>query len=168
MAANTPEQIAAWAEQQQPQPAEKPSYTRLTRADHMTIMHLHDEGLTLTAIAERLNRSVSTIHEVVQIYQPTTDLAKRKLAASALQMAENVIDNGQPRDHVQALRGIGVLEGGESNELKIGIAIGLPGLPIQASIGQAGQSMHEPTVTVCSAPAQAQSSQVDSVSGSDK
>ena len=119
----TAEGIVAWADKQTA-PAESPSYTRLTRADHRTIMHLHDEGLTLTAIAQRLGRSVSTIHEVVQIYEPTDDLAKRKLRSSALQMAENIVENGQPRDHVAALKGIGVLEDdapGHSPIIQIGI-----------------------------------------------
>ena len=114
-------------EQALTKPAESPSYTRLTRADHRTIMHLHDEGLTLVAIAQRLGRSVSTIHEVVSIYSPTDDLAKRKLRASALQMAENVIENGQPRDHVATLKGIGVLEADQS-DIKIAVGISLPGL----------------------------------------
>lgn len=92
------------------QPAESPSYTRLTRADHRVIMKLRDDGLTLTAIAQQLGRSVSTIHEVVDIYTPTDDLAKRKLRAGALTMAENIVDNGRAADHVAALKGLGVLE----------------------------------------------------------
>jgi hypothetical protein len=91
-------------------PAESPSYTRLTRADHRVIMKLRDDGLTLTAIAQQLGRSVSTIHEVVDIYTPTDDLAKRKLRAGALTMAENIVDNGRAADHVAALKGLGVLE----------------------------------------------------------
>jgi hypothetical protein len=90
-------------------PAESPSYTRLTRADHRVIMKLRDDGLTLTAIAQQLNRSVSTIHEVVDIYTPTDDLAKRKLRASALTMAENIVKNGRAADHVATLKGLDVL-----------------------------------------------------------
>lgn len=103
--------------------AESPSYTRLTRADHRTIMHLHDEGLTLSAIAKRLSRSVSTIHEVVDIYAPTDDLAKRKLRASSLRMANNVIENGKPSDHVAALKGLSVLEEDRSSGLVIQIGV---------------------------------------------
>ena len=167
MAANTPEAIAAWAEQQQPK-ADNAGVKHLTNSERALILKLSDDGLTQVEIAQRLDRSQSTISDVLSAFSDTAPIARRYLAASALGMAENIVRNGQPRDHIQALRGIGVLEGGESNELKIGIAIGLPGLPIQASIGQAGQDMHEPTVTVCSAPAQAQDSQADSVSGSDK
>jgi len=122
----TATQIAAWAEDQA-KPAESPSYTRLTDADRITILHLHDEGLTLTAIAQRLSRSVSTIHDVVQTYAPTTDLAKRKLAASALRMAENIIENGQPRDHVATLKGLKVLAE-DSAGIKLAIGLSLPGL----------------------------------------
>jgi hypothetical protein len=123
--------IVTWAENKVAT-AETPSYTRLTRADHRTIMHLHDEGLTLTAIAQRLNRSVSTIHEVVQIYEPTDDLAKRKLRGSALQMAENIVENGQPRDHVAALKGIGVLEPDRA-DIKWDINLSLPWLPKESA-----------------------------------
>jgi hypothetical protein len=122
----TAEGIVAWADKQTA-PAESPSYTRLTDADRITILKLHDEGLTLTAIAQRLDRSVSTIHDVVHTYAPTTDLAKRKLAANALRMAENIIENGQPRDHVATLKGLRVLEE-DNSSIKIAIGVSLPGL----------------------------------------
>jgi transposase len=104
-------------------PAERPSYTRLTRADHRIIMKLHDDGLTLSAIAQQLNRSVSTIHEVVDIYLPSDDLAKRKLRASALSMAENIVKNGLPRDHVATLKGLNVLDEPTGSGIVIQIGI---------------------------------------------
>jgi transposase len=119
MADQTPQALA---------PTESPSYKRLTDADRITILHLHDDGLTLTAIAQRLGRSVSTIHDVVQTYAPTTDLAKRKLAAASERMAENIIANGQPRDHVATLKGLGVLEP-DKTEVKFAFGVSLPGLP---------------------------------------
>jgi len=111
------------------QPAEGPSYKRLTDADRITILHLHDEGLSYTAIAQRLKRSLSTIHDVIQTYAPTTDLAKRKLAAASQRMAENIIENGQPRDHVATLKGLGVLADDSGLKLQIAVGVSLPGLP---------------------------------------
>ena len=91
-------------------PAEGPSYKRLTDADRITIFALYDQNLTQTAIAKRLDRSISTINDVLQAYGSTVDIAKRKLRAGAARMAENILDNGLPRDHVATLKGIGVLE----------------------------------------------------------
>lgn len=139
----TATEIAAWAEDKA-KPAETPSYTRLTDADRITILKLHDEGLTLTAIAQRLDRSVSTIHDVVQTYTPTTDLAKRKLAASALRMAENIIENGQPRDHVATLKGLRVLAE-DTGGIKVAIGVSLPGLTM-LSVGGTDSSTLSPDV----------------------
>lgn len=109
--------IVKWAEGKQP--AESPSYTRLTDADRVTILTLHDKGLTQTEIAKRLARSVSTINDVIQTYAPTVELAKRKLDAAALRMAENVIENGDPDTHLKALAGRGVLHSADSSGVSV-------------------------------------------------
>lgn len=114
----TSEAIAEWAENKS-KPAESYSYTRLTDADRVTIMHLHDQGISQLEISKRLSRSVSTIHEVIQKYLPTLDMAKRKLAAGAERMAENIIENGLPRDHIQALNGLGVLNQQDTGKLTL-------------------------------------------------
>ena len=106
-----------------PPPAESYTYTRLTDADRVTILALNEKGLMQTAIAERLSRSVSTINDVLQAFAPTVDMAKRKLRASALRMAENIIDNGLPRDHVATLKGIGVLEDVAAQGFTVNIGI---------------------------------------------
>lgn len=126
--------IAKWAEQKAA-PAESPSYTRLTLDDHENIIKMHDAGMTLTAIAQQLGRSVSTIHDVVHAYRPTIDLAKRKLAASALRMAENVVENGQARDHIQALKGLKVLEA-DDRDIKIAVGVSLHGLGLESESAQ--------------------------------
>lgn len=137
--AQTPAAVATPSKQGQADPsrkrakqartAESPSYTRLTDADRICILKLHDEGLTLTIIAQRLNRSVSTVHEVVQTYTPTTDLAKRKLAAGAEDMADNVLKNGRPGDHVRVLEGLEVLKT-QDVSVHINTLIGMPGQPV--------------------------------------
>lgn len=115
--AKTAQDIVTWAEQRTP--AESPSYTRLTDADRLTILTLHDKNVSQSEIARRLSRSVSTINEVIQTYLPTIDMAKRKLQASALRMAENVVENGQARDHVKTLEGLGVLQATDGASLTV-------------------------------------------------
>lgn len=112
-----------------PAATERRAYTRLTRADHIVILKLHDDGISLSTIAQRLNRSVSTIHEVVQTYTPTTDLAKRKLAAGAERMAENVLEHGKASDHVRVLEGLDVLKS-QDFTLLASVLIGMPGQPV--------------------------------------
>ena len=120
------------------------SYKRLTDADRITILKLHDEGLSLSLIAQRLNRSVSTIHDVVHTYTPTTDLAKRKLQANAERMADNVIEKGQPRDHVKTLEGLGVLRA-EQTDINIAVGISLPGLTFASNVSTVSTDIHSLT-----------------------
>jgi hypothetical protein len=96
-------------------PAESPSYRRMTDSERLTILQLHEKGMTQSAIAQQLGRAVSSVHEVIQTYTPTKTLAKRKLAAAALRMAENVIENGGPKEHVRALEGLDVLHPKQQN-----------------------------------------------------
>jgi hypothetical protein len=44
-------------------------------------------------------------------------------------MAENVVKRGQARDHIQALKGIGVLEQ-DQTQLNIAVGVSLPGLSL--------------------------------------
>jgi hypothetical protein len=110
--------IATWAEKKA-KPAESVSYTRLTDADRITILRLHDQGISQLEISKRLDRAVSTVHEVIQKYAPTIDMARRKLAAGAERMAENIIENGLARDHIQALNGLGVLNQQDTGKVSI-------------------------------------------------
>jgi orotate phosphoribosyltransferase-like protein len=134
MGSQTPEQIAQWAEQKTA-PADTPSYSRLTDADRVTILKLHDEGLTQVEIAQRLNRSQSTISDTLSTFADTTLTAKRYLAAKALRMAENIVEQGQPRDHVAALKGLRVLAE-DNSQVKIAIGISLPGIGLSPQAGE--------------------------------
>ena len=113
-------------------PADTPSYKRLTDSERALIVKLHDDGLTQVDIAQRLNRSQSTISDVLAAFVDTTQIAKRYLAASALRMAENVVERGLPRDHNQALAGIGVLKDESGTKVQIAVGVSLPGLPTQS------------------------------------
>jgi transposase len=132
----TAQGIAIWAEKQA-KPTEGYTYKRLTDADRLTILTLYDKGVSYEAIAERLGRSSSTIHDVVQTYAPTVDIAKRRLRAASLEMAENIIKNGLPRDHVATLKGINVLEESDSSVPKVVVQIGVMGSDVQVSLSQA-------------------------------
>jgi hypothetical protein len=130
---HTAEAIAEWATEKA-KPAVSPSYTRLTDADRITILKLHDEGLTQVEIAKRLDRAQSTISDVLTAYADTTITAKRYLAAKALRMAENIVENGQPRDHVATLKGLKVLAEDTTN-IKLAIGLSLPGLSTMSLTG---------------------------------
>jgi inosine/xanthosine triphosphate pyrophosphatase family protein len=47
-------------------------------------------------------------------------------------MAENIIANGQPRDHVATLKGLGVLADDSGLKVQIAVGVSLPGLPTQS------------------------------------
>ncbi len=130
---DTPEAIAKWAEKKTAS-TESYTYKRLSDSERLAILTQHEKGETLTSIAQRFNRSLSTIHDVVQTYAPTVSLAKRRLQAASLQMAENIIENGLPRDHVATLKGINVLEESDSSVPKVVVQIGVLGGDVQVSL----------------------------------
>lgn len=131
----TPEAIARWAEKQAP-PADSPTYKRMTTAERLLVVKLHDDGLTQVEIAQRLGRSQSTISDTLAEFADTTELAKRYFDANALSMAENVVRNGTARDHNVALAGRGVLRGQDAGSIKIAVGVSLHGLPSQSEGAQ--------------------------------
>lgn len=117
------DRIVAWAETKGRR-AESPSYKRLTDAERLLILQLHDKGWSQLKISQHLSRSVSTVHDVIQAYAPTVDMAKRKLRAGAAKMAENIVERGDPRDHIQALKGLGVLQDEQSQGFTVLVGSG--------------------------------------------
>jgi len=103
------------------EPADSPSYSRLTDADRITILKLADLGLTQVEIAQRLGRAQSTISDVLALYTDTTIEAKRYLRASAMRLATRLVEKGSPKTDVQALKGLAVLEEERSTGLVIQI-----------------------------------------------
>jgi hypothetical protein len=130
---DTPEGIATWAENKA-KPSEGPSYKRLTDSERLAILTQHEKGESYESIAKRLNRSLDTVHQVIKTYAPTVNLAKRRLQAAAERMAENIIENGLPRDHVATLKGINVLEESDSSVPKVVVQIGVLGGDVQVSL----------------------------------
>jgi transposase len=135
----TAEAIATWAEDKT-KPTEGYTYKRLTDAERILILGLYDKGMSQEAIAQQLKRSSSTINDVIQSYTPTVDLAKRRLKSAASRMAENIIENGLPRDHVAALKGINVLEETDSSVPRVVVQIGTQNGDVQVSLSPSPQA----------------------------
>lgn len=104
----TAEAIAVWAEKQTA-PAHTPKYTRLDRERVQAILDLHKLGKTQVEIAQTLECDQATVSRWLKTLTDSTDLAGAYLRGKALDMAKNVVRNGQARDHIQALKGVGVL-----------------------------------------------------------
>lgn len=99
-----------------PAPVETPAvantrkYRRLTISDVGMLLKLDKDGLTQVEIAQRLGCGQPAVSEWLAKCQDTSAPAKEYLRGSALRMAKNIVEKGQPRDHVATLKGIGVLE----------------------------------------------------------
>lgn len=139
----TTEGIVAWADTQAKKtaPTDSYSYKRLTDADRILILKLHDQGLTQVEIAQRLDRAQSTISDIIRLFADTTTTAKRYLAAQALRMAENVVETGQARDHIAALKGLKVLAE-DASQTQIAIGISLPGLTFASKSSTDSEDLH--------------------------
>lgn len=124
-------------------------YHRMTNAERLLVVKLHDDGLTQVQIAQRLARAQSTISSVLSDFTDTTELAKRYFSAKALDMAEHVVAKGQPRDHNVALAGIGVLKG-ESGASAFQVTIGMvmPGMPVSPSESPQAERRSAETLTI--------------------
>jgi transcriptional regulator len=101
--------------------------TRLTQAEVGLLLQLHKDGLTQQQIAQRFGITQQAVSKWLDATTDTTETAKLYLRGSALRMAKNVVQNGQARDHIQALKGLNVLAE-DGRDVKIAIGISLPGL----------------------------------------
>jgi len=132
--------IAAWAEKQDAKSHRKPT-RHLTAEEVGLLLKLRQDGLTQAEIAQRLDRDQAAISRWLQKLTDTTDVAKSYLRGSALRMAKNVVQNGQARDHIQALKGLKVLED-DNRDLKIAIGISLPGLTFAPQVSADSAVIH--------------------------
>ena len=127
-------------------PAKTPRYKRITPEDTEMILALRERGKTYPEIAQQVNRSLATIHNVVQAYAPTVNLGKRKLDASWLRLVENVVRNGSPTDHARLI-GRKFIEQNSNIQLSVlvnGIELHGSGVP-QGSIE--GEVVSPPQIT---------------------
>jgi transposase-like protein len=88
----------------------KPAYKRLTDDQRIAILHLAKTGKTQMQIAETLGCDQATVSRWLSQCQDSSLEATAYLKGSALRMARNIVERGLARDHVQALKGIKVLE----------------------------------------------------------
>lgn len=125
--------IAKWAEQQtqsDSKPAKRKPGQRgpeLTGAEVGDILRWHAEGLTQVQIATRFDppKSQSCISDTLAKYG-TDRLADSKaiLRGGAADMALNIIKHGKPKDQVQALKGLGVLEEKQNGGITVHVGRG--------------------------------------------
>ena len=108
-------------------PAHTPKYERLTRADLDVLLAMKKANKTQVEIAQALGCSQGTVSKWLNALTDSTDVAREYLRGKALHMAKNVVRKGQARDHIQALKGLRVLED-DNRDVKIAIGISLPGL----------------------------------------
>jgi orotate phosphoribosyltransferase-like protein len=123
----SPEAIAKWAEDKAAK-LHKGKGSVLTKDQVAAILKLRDLKQTQAEIAQAVGCDQATVSRWLSLLTDSTDLAAAYLRGSALRMAKNVVKNGQARDHIQALKGVGVLER-DSADIKIAIGLSLPGLP---------------------------------------
>lgn len=85
----------------------------LTGSEVADVLRWHSQGLTQEQIAAKFvpPRSQSTISDVLRrLGVDNTASAKAILRGGAADMALNIVKRGQAKDHVNALKGLGVLE----------------------------------------------------------
>ena len=92
-----------------------------------TLLQLHKLNKTQAEIAQTIGCDQGTVSRWLNKLTDTTDLAGTYLRGKALHMAKNVVANGQARDHVAALKGIGVLEADHA-DINIAVGVSLPGM----------------------------------------
>lgn len=103
------------------------------------VLQLHEEGLTPRDMLEQKRINMPLL-DLLRVYRTVTDTrlqAKSALQGAALDMAHNIIENGQPKDHIAALKGLHVLE----DEVKQGLTVIIgAGSAVQINLGTASLS----------------------------
>jgi len=139
MGSQTPEAIARWAETQTTPKLHKGSGSKLTREQLQAALDLRKLGKTQAEIAQAISCDQATVSRWLSTLTDSTDLAGAYLRGKALDMAKNVVRNGQARDHIQALKGLKVLAE-DGRDVKIAIGISLPGMPLSPlAVGVVGE-----------------------------
>jgi hypothetical protein len=131
MANTSPEAIAKWAENTSR--LHKGQGSTLRTEQVATILQLHKLHKTQAEIAQAIGCDQGTVSRWLSRLTDTTELASSYLRGSALRMARNVVQKGQARDHIQALKGVGVLEA-DRTEVNLAIGVSLPGLTFASPV----------------------------------
>lgn len=111
--------------------APTPKYKRLTQAQQLSALQLSKLGKTQTEIAQVLGCDQTSIGRWLAACRDTTVEATAYAKGSALRLTQNVVRKGKPADHLQLLKGIGVLA--EQPQQGLNIFIGGNQVDVQIS-----------------------------------
>ncbi len=135
------EAIVKWADKQTT-PAHTPKYKRLTDDQRIAILQLDKTGKSQVEIAQVIGCDQGTVSRWLSQCQDSTAQASTYLRGSALRMARNVVSRGQARDHIQALKGIGVLEA-DDRSIQIQVGVALPGMTFASNPSTVSTVIHK-------------------------
>ncbi len=106
-------------------------YSRLTQAEESLCLHLANDGLTQTAIAQRLGCHPSSVSRTLAAFTDTRELAKRRLQGSADRLVRRVISKATVEESLEVLDRIDVAPKRQSGAgSSVNILIGMPGQAI--------------------------------------
>lgn len=98
--------------------------SKLTQEQLVAILKLAKLNKTQVEIAQAIGCDQGTVSRWLAQCEDSTEQASTYLRGSALRMAKNIVDKGLARDHIAALKGIGVLADdapGQGVVIQIGI-----------------------------------------------
>lgn len=98
--------------------------SKLTQEQLVAILKLAKLNKTQVEIAQAVGCDQGTVSRWLSQCEDSTEQAGTYLRGSALRMAKNIVDKGLARDHIAALKGIGVLADdtpGQGVVIQIGI-----------------------------------------------
>ena len=109
--------------------------SRLTIAETGLCLQLANEGLTQTAIAQRLACSQATVSRTLKAFTDTRELAKRRLHGSADRLVRRVIAKADVEESLELLDRIDVAPKRQASAGQgVNIVIGMVGQPIGPAI----------------------------------
>lgn len=98
---------------------------RLIPSEIRVLLDLHQRGLSQNQIARRLNVAQSTVAYWLSSFDDTRPLAKARLRAGALELAERVIERANPEEAIKTLQGLDVLESKKGGDGGVKVIIGV-------------------------------------------
>lgn len=105
---------------------------RFSQSEIALALSLRADGLTLAEISKRLDRPISSVHQVLEHFADRRDLARAYLEGHSLTMARNVVKHGKASDHVRTLQGLAVLAPDASAQ--VAVVIGPASTPASLTI----------------------------------
>lgn len=132
-------------------------HQRLSRVQINAILSLTEAGQTLREVGAAIGCSHQTVSDVLHDFQDTRVLARKRLKAGSLELAERVIRKARPKEAVQVLEDLRVLTpaqpGPSGNQVNV-LVLGGGSVPIDLPVTQALSPMSE-ALTVTAIPVSA-------------